>query len=198
MKRLRSAMSLPAMSAEPIRQSWKIWQTGVTHTMKSKFLASASSSATSSRPHVPHQPGPRMTLEQLEQSLPNGLHDAQIRRVEMDYEHARLVLRVKVWVGLLDQPPPERDRYRDGNIVFEGVQLFSIELPQPGSAFRHPGSVWFSYERTTPGVVPATVADGLRAGTQSYSLFVQDWLSCIQIATSEVGFSWSEEDIRKT
>ena len=134
-----------------------------------------------------------MTLEQLEESLPNGLHDAQIRRLAMDYEHARLILRVQVLVGLPTQPPPDCERYRDGEIVFEGVQLFSIELPGAGSAFQHPGSVWFSYERTPPGVMPAAVESALRAETQAYSLFVQDWVSWIRIAASDVGFSWSIE-----
>jgi hypothetical protein len=139
-----------------------------------------------------------MTLEQLEQALPNGLHDAQIQQVEMDYEHARLVLRVKVLIGLPGQAPLDRERYRSGKIVFEGVQLLSIELPEAGTGFQYPGSVWFSYERTLPGVIPVAVANALRPGTLSYSLFVREWLSCIQIAATEVGFSWSEGDVQES
>jgi hypothetical protein len=110
----------------------------------------------------------------------------------MDYVQARLLLRVQVWVGLLEEPHPNCDRYRLANIVFEGVQFLSIEFPQAGSAFQHPGNIWFSYERTPPEVIPAALANALPPETQSYSLFIQDWLSYIHIAASDVSFSWSD------
>lgn len=68
-----------------------------------------------------------MTLEEIEQDLPNGLHDAQIQQIEMDYEEARLALRVKVLLGLPGEPTQTRERYRPGMITFLGVQFFSIE-----------------------------------------------------------------------
>ncbi len=131
-----------------------------------------------------------MTLEQVEGSLPNGLHDAQIQQLVVDYEHSRLTLRVFVLVGLPGQPRPDRDSYRLGEILFQKLLFFSIDPPQVGSAFQQPGSVWFSYERTAPEGTPAAVRQTLSPATQCYSLFVHDWLSHIQIAADEVSFSW--------
>lgn len=131
-----------------------------------------------------------MTLEELEQSLPNGLHDAQIDKMTMDYLHSELTLAVRVWVGLLSQPRPEKDRYRSSKIVFDKVHFFSIELPQAGSSFKFSGSVWFSYERMAPAVVPKELAGSIPSGTQCYSLFVQDWLSHIHVCAADVSFSW--------
>jgi hypothetical protein len=53
-----------------------------------------------------------MTLEEIEESLPNGLQDSVIQAVVMDYQQLRLTLRVEVLIGLPDQPFPESERYR--------------------------------------------------------------------------------------
>ena len=63
-----------------------------------------------------------MTLEQLEEELPNGLHDAQIRSITRNFENGTLMLALHIHVGLLDDPPEERERYRNGMITFSGVE----------------------------------------------------------------------------
>jgi|HubBroStandDraft_3_1064219.scaffolds.fasta_scaffold141396_1 hypothetical protein len=133
-----------------------------------------------------------MTLEEIEKLLPNGLHDAQIHRMTRDYESAELALKVRILVGLPNQPSPERDRYRTADIVFRRVYFCSIELPQPESTFQHPGSVWFSYERMSPNVIPDSLAKTLPKGTQCYSLFVREWMSQMHVAAQDVGFFWSD------
>jgi hypothetical protein len=132
-----------------------------------------------------------MTLEEIEDSLPNGLHDAEIKGLAMDYEQAQLVLRVVVLVGRPSQSYPEREACRSGEISFRGVQFYSVDYPQTGSSFRHPGTVSFSYERTAPGEMPIELREALPAGAQCYSFFVRDWLSHIRIAAAEVSFSWA-------
>jgi len=134
-----------------------------------------------------------MTLEQIEDLLPNGLHDAEIQQLAMDYENARLVLKVTVLIGLPSQPYPDREAYRSGQISFQGVQFYSVDYPQVGSAFQHPGAAWFSYERTPPGQIPGQFIAALPSGTHCYSLFVRDWLSYINVAAAEVSFSWANE-----
>ena len=135
-----------------------------------------------------------MTIEQIEESLPNGLHDANIRECMMDYEHSRVMLEVNVLVGLPDEPYPECERYRPGVLVLDGVLYYSVEFPLPGSSFRYPGPVGFSCERTPAGQVPADLWKALPAQCQCYSLFVRDWLSTIYIAATDVSFSWSNSE----
>jgi hypothetical protein len=38
-----------------------------------------------------------VTLEELEKTLPNGLHDSEVRHVAVDYEKRKIVLDVAVW-----------------------------------------------------------------------------------------------------
>ena len=133
-----------------------------------------------------------MTLEEIEELLPNGLHDAQIKSMTRDYERAELVLKVMVLVGLPSQPRPDRDKYRTADIAFSRVYFCSVEPPEPESAFQHPGSVWFSYERMLPSVVPKNLAKILPPSTQYYSLFVREWMAEMHLATGDVSFDWAD------
>lgn len=49
-----------------------------------------------------------MTLEELSRSLPNGLHDAELHRVTIDYATRSVQLVLKAWVGR----PEKREVYR--------------------------------------------------------------------------------------
>jgi hypothetical protein len=133
-----------------------------------------------------------MTLEQIETTLPNGFHDAEIQDLAMDYEHAGLVLKIRVLVGLPDEPYPACERYRSAALAFQNVLFCSAELPNAASAFQHPGCLGFSYERTLPGAIPAELARTLPPGTLCYSLFIRYWLSSIHIATADVRLSSSD------
>jgi hypothetical protein len=52
-----------------------------------------------------------VTLEELENTLPNGLHDAEVRRITVDYERRKVTLEVAVWVGDMDEPAERREAY---------------------------------------------------------------------------------------
>lgn len=132
-----------------------------------------------------------MTLEQLEQLLPNGLHDAKIASFARDLENETLALRVSVLVGLPDDPPELQDRYRDAVITFSGVRLFVVECPDASSAFLAPGGVFFSIARSEPGTFSREIEDRLPSGTNYYSLYVLDWESSIHLAATELAFEWA-------
>jgi hypothetical protein len=131
-----------------------------------------------------------MTLEQLEEELPNGLHDAQIRSITRNFENGTLTLALHIHVGLLDDPPEERERYRNGMITFSGVELFVVESPEASSAFASPGGVWFNASRSEVGLLPADIEAKLTQATLRYSFFVLDWHSHIHIAASGMSFAW--------
>lgn len=89
-----------------------------------------------------------MTLEQLEEQLPNGLHDAKIRSVTHNYDSGTLVFCAEILTGLPDDPPPMQFAYRDAAIVFSGVFLCHMEQPENERIVGVRGSVWFNYWRT--------------------------------------------------
>jgi hypothetical protein len=131
-----------------------------------------------------------MTLEDLDQTLPNGLHDARIRRIDHDFEQATVKFYVEILVGLPADPPAERSRYRRGVIAFNRVLFCWTECPENERILGHNGSIWFTYGRTEIGVLPAKIANAVAADTLCYSLYVLDWLSHIHIAAGDVSFLW--------
>jgi hypothetical protein len=135
-----------------------------------------------------------MTLEELDQILPQGLHDAQIRTMTHDYERATVNLGVSIVVGSPGEPISNRLRYRNGEILIHRVHFFAPEIPHPESAFRSPGSICFQVYPMEVGVLPDEMASAFPPNTLCYSLFILDWDSSIHIAAGDVSFSWSEPE----
>jgi len=134
-----------------------------------------------------------MTLEQLEEELPNGLHDAQIRSITRNFENDTLTLEVRILTGLYDDPPEKRSAYRNGSITFIGVKVFVIETPDASSAFLARGAVYFIASLTEPGSIPAQVVAKLAPGNNMYSFFILDWHSNIHLAALDMTFGWQHE-----
>lgn len=133
-----------------------------------------------------------MTLEELDGSLPNGLHDARIRALSHDYENAVIKLEVELLIGQPGELPHERSRYRNGEILFHQVLYCSVEIPVNERIIGHPGSIWFQFGRTEPGALPEKITDSLPLKTLCYSLYILEWESQIHIAADNVSFSWAE------
>jgi hypothetical protein len=69
-----------------------------------------------------------MSIEDIERALPNGLHDAIMRRYVIDYEKRTLEFSLDVWVGNLESKDvSQRERYKPGILSFEGLAYFVIE-----------------------------------------------------------------------
>ena len=133
-----------------------------------------------------------MTLEELDDTLPNGLHDAQIKAMTHDYEQATVKLKVAILIGLPDDAPLDRYRYRNGEILFHRVLFCAVETPDNERTLGHPGSIWFQFCRMEPGVLPEKIEIAIAPVTLCYSLYILDWVSEIHIAAGDVSFSWSD------
>ncbi len=69
-----------------------------------------------------------MTFRQLVASLPNGLHDAELRRFELDYEQRKLRFELAIWVGNLSDAK-SRELYRPAILTFADVAYLVAEPP---------------------------------------------------------------------
>ena len=133
-----------------------------------------------------------MTLEELEEQLPNGLHDAKIRSITHSYDTGALIVRVEILTGLPDDPPAIRFAYRDAVMSFKDVSLCHFEQLENERIIGVKGSVWFKYWRTEPGILPLKLSERFPADAISYTLYILDWESSIHIVANDVNFSWAE------
>lgn len=135
-----------------------------------------------------------MTLEEIDDELANGFHDAIIIESRHSYEDATVTFVVDILIELPKTASKDADRYRRAELHFTGVALCTIEVPDSDSAFPHPGGIWFKFKRLAEGVWSAGVTSRLNHDMLMYSLFVLDWHSNINIAATDVQFRWLDDE----
>jgi len=122
-----------------------------------------------------------VTLEELEASLPNGLHDSFLLKLDLDYVTRTARLKLDIWVGDLGAAAePARERRRAAIVELSGLQFCAIEPPDATYPFTT--LPWIDVEETTVGP----------AGFES-SLFVTQWNSRIRIAALDATLQWLDE-----
>jgi|SRR5882724_2423928 len=134
-----------------------------------------------------------MTLEELEKTLPNGLHDAKVSRIAVDYEHRRLTLDLDVWVGDMDGNAHERrEAYKRGQVLISGLLFVVMEPPDP----RYPFST--SARLTVDGCdmsknLSTSLTNSLPAKAFFRSLWVNEWNALIHIGARTAELIWTDD-----
>ncbi|MFZ2490206.1 MAG: hypothetical protein WA208_01850 [Thermoanaerobaculia bacterium] len=122
-----------------------------------------------------------MNLAELAESLPNGLHDAELARWTVDYVARTAVLELELWVATDDSP---RELYRPARLTLSGVEYLVIEPPDPTYPFQGSKSITIDLSSEATEFVPQA-----GAGT-AFRLFVAEWNSFICGAASRAELEW--------
>jgi hypothetical protein len=129
------------------------------------------------------------TIADIEASLPNGFHDAEILGLDIDYEKMEARLSLHVWVGDLDST--EVETYRDAKLAVCGLQFLSIEPPCQGYPFDRPGPIVVDARSMTndrPSSLPPAAGDEFL-----HEFYVNNWNAFIRIAARSASWQWSGE-----
>lgn len=130
-----------------------------------------------------------MTLEELENSLPNGLHDAEVQSVSVDYEKRTAVIDLEVFVPAVDAAVAEREAYRSASLIITGLQFLAIEPPYPNYPFADPGTVRIDACDKTEDL-DAEMLKGLPDESFCRSFFVNEWNAFIHLAGLNAAIEW--------
>jgi hypothetical protein len=132
-----------------------------------------------------------VTLEELEKTLPNGLHDSRVGRIAIDYEKRELTLDLEVWVGDMDSDAHElREAYRPGQVLIEG-RLFAV-LEPPHAEYPFLNSVGLTIDGCDMRKnLSAELMDSLPADAFFRSLWVNEWNAFIHIGARNVELAWT-------
>ena len=132
-----------------------------------------------------------MTLTELEATLPNGLHDAYLHSVTIDYVARVARFTVDVWVGTVDLPGQgDRERERRAELRFTGLVYCSIDPPDLRPQYRsalEAGPVALMQSN------PVDPRSPLPEDAFEARLFVSDWNAFITIAALDVSLRWTDE-----
>jgi len=80
-----------------------------------------------------------VTLEEIESSLPNGFHDAEVKSLCVDYVERTITFEIRVWIGDVTSPDEQqRETYQNGVLTLEQFLLCVIEPPDAGYPYDKP------------------------------------------------------------
>jgi hypothetical protein len=134
-----------------------------------------------------------MTFEELNEKLPNGFHDAEIRQISVDFVNCSIMLSMNLHVGLVGDP--DRERYRAGTVKIMSFYLFFIEPPDPHYHFVPDGSPINASGNSVKMGQNARVDHLLTVlppNATPYLFFLDDWNSCLYLAGASVEFFWDD------
>ena len=131
-----------------------------------------------------------LTLEELERALPNGLHDAELTSLQVDYAKREAIVGVAIDLSTPEaNGRPREEIARPARIVFSGLLFVAVDPPDP------------RYEYTGVSMIdsgmgqPSTDRRELPAldpGAFLSWLFVARWNGFIRIAAHDVRLQWIE------
>ena len=80
-----------------------------------------------------------MTLEEIDASLPNGFHDAEIKSIHADCTKRRVTIELSIWLGEgPDNTEVPQEAYRLAEVMVDGLQ-FLVRLGGVGTRKRAGG-----------------------------------------------------------
>jgi hypothetical protein len=132
-----------------------------------------------------------MKFQDLEDSLPNGFHDAKLKNVSIDYVERLLTMQMELLVGTPEAA--DREEYRTATLTATGLYFCVIEPPDVKYPLitKH-SPIGISGDDGWPDML-TDLAAGL-AGTNPdftyHRFFSDDWNSFIYVAADNVEMSW--------
>jgi hypothetical protein len=131
-----------------------------------------------------------MRLAEIEATLPNGFHDANLIAIHRDLLKQVATLDIQVLIGLPDEAAEQRERVHQARLKFIEASILLIESPDVQSPFSSPGESGFVITEDEAGCLPSDLLAKLPAEHHTYTIFIQHWLSNIQIAAADLEFEW--------
>lgn len=139
-----------------------------------------------------------MKLGQAEEALPNGLHDANLLQLSVDYKTRTARFEFNAWVGdVSSKDAAVREKYQRVTQAIRGLRFLILEKPDPQYGFQSgiPTIGGFSGsggEYAPPAEIRKLVEQ--LPGTAFYeATFVQDWNSFIHIAADDAEIRLKQE-----
>jgi hypothetical protein len=129
-----------------------------------------------------------MTLDAVESSLPNGLHDALVHSLAVDFTTRVATLHLDIWIGDMEAPSRGgRETYRPARLELRGLAYLVSEPPDAR----------YNYSEARPIKVDLCDADPtgpvppLRPGDFAARFFVSAWNAFISVSARDTALEWT-------
>jgi len=121
-----------------------------------------------------------MTLAEIEDTLPNGFHDARIKSIKIDYVNRVATFDMDIWVA--DEEDPEI--YRAAQLTLSKLLFCVIEAPDSKYPYHEEKPLWVDAGSVENAEAPSStrLPKPLPEGAFVHWFFVNDWNAFIHVA----------------
>jgi hypothetical protein len=123
-----------------------------------------------------------VTFEDLESTMPEGLHDAVLAELNLNYPMRELVLLLQVRAG--------EDRYRRVRVRIKRLQFCVIDPPDARYPYNEAGARFIEAGAGQPPASEVALPEPLVDGAFLFWLYIKPWNSYIRIAGCEARTEW--------
>ena len=120
-----------------------------------------------------------MTIEEIDQSLPNGFHDSSITGVRLNYVQRTAEIDMELWFS--GPEDADTEKYRPATLSISELIYFVIEPPgHPNTSHAKPSLVDGGSSELQQAA--CRLPKPLPAGAFAYWFFVNNWNAFIHVA----------------
>ena len=130
-----------------------------------------------------------MTFSEVAASLPNGFHDSELQRFEMDYVHRKLQFDLVVWIGAMDDTR-RRELYRPARLTLDNVAFFVIEPPDTSYSWLKSGAIRIDAGEGQPGQ-SATALPSAPDGTSMTWMYLGELNRFLLFSAGNASLEWT-------
>lgn len=137
-----------------------------------------------------------MTFQELAESLPNGFHDAELLRFEMDYADRTLKFDLDIWVGDLESNDT-KELYRRAQVTLHSVAYLVIEPPDPSYPWDTTDHIRID---TGEGKPPQSesVLPPAPVGTATTWMYLMEMNRFLLFAAGNASLEWASNAVNRT
>ncbi|WP_316415775.1 hypothetical protein [Mesoterricola silvestris] len=133
-----------------------------------------------------------MKIQELDQHLPNGIHDAELYSLNVDFKAKSIKMLINFWIGNLGGS--NQEMYRMGELDVINFSVFSIDPPDQGYPFIPNGDpLTITSCQPSEGTLKGynAILKRLPADSGGIGFFVEEWNSFIHIIGGDVYLKWN-------
>ena len=137
-----------------------------------------------------------MTFKEVAALLPNGFHDAELQRFEMDYVHRTLRFDLLEWIGDMDDSR-RRELYRQARLTLDDVAFLVIEPPDITYPWLKAGRIRIDAGEGQPpqSSSPLPVAP---AGTRTTWIYLKELNTFLLFSAGNASLEWTGPQVDRT
>lgn len=136
-----------------------------------------------------------MKFIDIEESLPNGLHDSYIESISINYSTKSVEINLKIWTGDMESPLEDiREQQKNAKLVLVNFYYFFIEPPNMNSPHKNKNELWIvatgeiNELKNRPSEIPIDIPIENFANW----LYINNWDAYIYFSAKQAKLIWQE------